>query len=267
MKRNQEYIKDLDSNKKIELENLLKKEDSKSKFRSKIQMTWLYIIASSIMLIALLTTNYLLYDANQLYFVPLIVCSIFSFIFYVIYFWKWLVDYKRIKDYIQTYWFKVYIWVIVLTIAAFIISFICLIVPVAQKGTVGLNFLNNSLPYYNAIVVGIIFDILLTLIAAGLDTYVIYHIEVDLHRLVNEYEEDQIDYLRQKIKTEADKVLQENASSNIKNNQSEESIQHDVEQKALTQEEIDNLLKQNSLFNNDLEEDKEDLSNNEKSKE
>ena len=120
---------------------------------------------------------------------------------------------------------------------------------------------------FDAIVVGIIFDILFTLIAAGLDTYVIYHIEVDLHRLVNEYEEDQIDYLRQKIKTEADKVLQENASSNIKNNQSEESIQHDIEQKALTQEEIDNLLKQNSLFNNDQEEAKEDLSNNEKSKE
>ena len=268
MKRNQEYIKDLDSNKKIELENLLKKEGSKSKFRSKIQMTWLYIIASSIMLIALLTTNYLLYDANKLYFLPLIICSIFSFIFYLIYFWKWLVDYKRIKDYIQTYWFKVYIWVIVLTIASFIISFICLVIVVAQKGTVGLNFLGNSLPYYNSIVVGIIFDIFFTLIAAGLDTYVIYHIEVDLHRLVNEYEEDQIDYLKQKIKSEVDKILKENNSTNIEDNQTEESIQSEVKQKALTQEEIDNLLKQNSLFNNeDLKEDKENPSNNAKSKE
>ena len=74
MKRNQEYIKDLDANKKIELDNLLKKEGSKSKFKTKIQMTWLYIIASAIMLIALLCTNYLLYDLNKLYFLPLIIC-------------------------------------------------------------------------------------------------------------------------------------------------------------------------------------------------
>ena len=261
MKKNQEYIKDLDANKKIELDNLLKKEGSKSKFKAKIQMTWLYIIASAIMLIALLCTNYLLYDFNKLYFLPLIICSISSFIFYSIYFWRWFVDYKKIKEYIQSHWFKYYIWVLVLTISAFLISFICLIVVVAQHGNYGLNYLGNSLPYYNAIVVGIIFDILFTLIAASLDTYVIYHIEVDLHKLVTEYEEDQIDYLKQKIKSEADKVLSENHF-----NEEQNKTQEPKEQKALTQEEIDNLLKQNSLFNNDDIKNEEESSNNDNTK-
>lgn len=262
MKRNQEYIKDLDANKKIELDNLLKKEGSKSKFKAKIQMTWLYIIASAIMLIALLCTNYLLYDLNKLYFLPLIICSISSFIFYSIYFWKWFVDYKKIKEYIQSHWFKYYIWVLALTTSAFFISFICLIVVVAQHGNYGLNYLGNSLPYYNAIVVGIIFDILFTLIAASLDTYVIYHIEVDLHKLVTEYEEDQIDYLKQKIKNEAEKVLLESDHLNDEQNK----IQEPKEQKALTQEEIDNLLKQNSLFNNDDIKTEEESSNNDNTK-
>ena len=261
MKRNQEYIKHLDAKKKIELDNLLKKEGSKSKFKTKIQMTWLYIIASPIMLIALLCTNYLLYDLNKLYFLPLIICSISSFIFYSIYFWKWFVDYKKIKEYIQSHWFKYYIWVLALTTSAFLISFICLIVVVAQHGNYGLNYLGNSLPYYNAIVVGIIFDILFTLIAASLDTYVIYHIEVDLHKLVTEYEEDQIDYLKQKIKNEADKVLSENHFNDEQN-----KIQESKDQKALTQEEIDNLLKQNSLFNNDDIKNKEESSNNDNTK-
>ncbi len=252
MRRNQEYIKELDHHKKEELSSLLQREGSKSKFRTKIQMTWLYIIASALMLISLLATNYLLYDSNKLYYLPLIICTIVAFLLYFWYFYRWIKDYKKIKDYVQQYWYKLYIAVFVLTVSAFLISFLCTLIPVAQYPHNSLYFL-GGLPYYAAIIVGVVFDILLTIISAALDNYVIYHIEVDLQRIVAEYEEDQVDYLKEKIKQEVNKIKTEE-SLNINN----EVINDNNKQEALTQAEIDKLLKENSLFLETDEDDKEE---------
>ena len=240
----QEYTKELDHNKKEEIAALLKMQGSKSKFRSRIQLVWLYIIASAVMLIALLSTNYLVYDFEPTYYVPLIVCTIIAFIGYAIYFWRWYVSYKKIKEYVQSYWFRWYFLVLALTLSAFIISFICTLVLVVQKGSVGLSFLGqHGLPFYTSVVCGIVFDILFTMTASALDTYIIYHIEVDLQKLVNEYEENQIDSLKEKIRAEANKVKEEKqANQNLT-----EDVDNTKKQQALSQAEIDALLKKNSL--------------------
>ena len=243
----QEYTKELDHNKKEEIAALLKNQGSKSKFRSRIQLVWLYIIASAIMLIALLSTNYLVYDQTSTYFVPVIVCTILAFIGYAIYFWRWYVNYKSVKEYVQSYWFRWYFLVLALTLSAFVISFICTVTLVGQKESAGLSFLGQrGLPIYNAILCGIIFDILFTIVASALDTYVIYHIEVDLQKLVAEYEENQIDSLKEKIRAEANKVKEEKQA-----NQNQASDEKDVanKQNALSQAEIDALLHKNSLDN------------------
>lgn len=136
----------------------------------------------------------------------------------------------------------------VLTIASFVVCFICNIVPVAQKGAYGEELLGNSLPIYTALLVGIIVDILFSLISASLDVFVIYHLEVDLQRLVTEYEENQVDYLKEKIKFEAEKFKNDQSMQN--ENTQIEPKQEPTKQVALTQEEIDKLLKENSLLNN-----------------
>ena len=241
----QEYTKELDHNKKEEIASLLKMQGSKSKFRSRIQLVWLYIIASAVMLIALLSTNYLVYNQTSTYYVPVIVCTIIAFIGYAIYFWRWYVNYKKIKEYVQSYWFRWYFLVLALTISAFIISFICTVTLVGQKGSTGLSFLGqHGLPIYNSILCGIIFDILFTMVASALDTYIIYHIEVDLQKLVAEYEENQIDSLKEKIKAEANKVKEEKQA----NQDLIDSKQNNKKpQEALSQAEIDELLHKNSL--------------------
>lgn len=243
----QEYTKELDHNKKEEIAALLKNQGSKSKFRSRIQLVWLYIIASAIMLIALLSTNYLVYDQTPTYFVPVIVCTILAFIGYAIYFWRWYVNYKNVREYVQSYWFRWYFLVLALTLSAFVISFICTVTLVGQKGSAGLSFLGQrGLPIYNAILCGIIFDILFTIVASALDTYVIYHIEVDLQKLVAEYEENQIDSLKEKIRAEANKIKEEKQTNQNQTNDKEDTVNH---QAALSQAEIDALLHKNTLDN------------------
>lgn len=255
MKRNQEYIKALDSNKKHELEELLKKEGSKSKFRAKIQMTFVYILASAIMFISLLVTDYLISYNNHLFYLPLIICTIISILLYGIYFWRWLKDYNNIKEYVQAHWFKLYLWVLSLTLVAFLISFLCTLIPVVDRNTSYIE-MSSQVYLYNAILVGAIFDILLTIIAVSLDTYIIYHLEIDLQKLVVEYEENQVDYLKQKIQEEAKKI-KENENFDLNNDISIDSSQNEEVQRSLSQEEIDNLLKQNSLFTDFEEKNKE----------
>ena len=246
----QEYTKELDHNKKEEIAALLKSQGSKSKFRSRIQLVWLYIIASAVMLIALLSTNYLVYDQTTTYYVPVIVCTIIAFIGYAIYFWRWYVNYKNIKEYVQSYWFRWYFLVLALTLSAFIISFICTVTLVGQKGSSGLSFLGQrGLPIYNAILCGIIFDILFTMVASALDTYIIYHIEVDLQKIVAEYEENQIDSLKEKIKAEANKVKEEKQANQ---NQTDNNDSNVKKQEALSQSEIDELLHKNTLDNKEV---------------
>ena len=247
----QEYTKELDHNKKEEIAALLKSQGSKSKFRSRIQLVLLYIIASAIMLIALLSTNYLVYDQTSTYYVPVIVCTILAFIGYAIYFWRWYVNYKSVKEYVQSYWFRWYFLVLALTLSAFIISFICTVTLVGQKGSSGLSFLGQrGLPIYNAILCGIIFDILFTIVASALDTYVIYHIEVDLQKLVAEYEENQIDSLKEKIRAEANKVKEEKQANQNQTNDEKNTVN---KQTALSQAEIDALLHKNTLDNKTTE--------------
>ena len=247
----QEYTKELDHNKKEEIAALLKNQGSKSKFRTRIQLVWLYIIASAIMLIALLSTNYLVYDQTSTYYVPVIVCTILAFIGYAIYFWRWYVNYKSVKEYVQSYWFRWYFLVLALTLSAFIISFICTVTLVGQKGDAGLSFLGQrGLPIYNAILCGIIFDILFTIVASALDTYVIYHIEVDLQKIVAEYEENQIDSLKEKIRAEANKVKEEKQANQTAINDEQDNAK---KQAALSQAEIDELLHKNSLDNKEID--------------
>lgn len=278
MERNQEFTKSLNKEKKIQLEELLQKEGSKSKFRSKIQMTFLYIIASAIILISLLVTSYLITNDNKFYYLPIIVCTILSASIYILYFWRWLKDFNVIKDYVQSHWSKLYKWVIYLTLTSFLISFICTIIALAiqHAGYIAFShpeFSSNGtiqsggFYLYYSILIGIIFDILLPFIAVSIDTYVIYHLEIDLQKIVSEYDENQIDYLKQKIKEEVEKVKIENSDSQNNSDITIESKNNSFieEQKPLSQEEIDDLLKQNSLFN-DLDKEKESDDNDEQSK-
>lgn len=261
MKRSQEYIKSLDSNKKKEFEELLKKEGSKSKFRTKIQMTIVYILASVFIFISMLVIDYLLSENNHLAYVVFIVFNIFAIFLYVLYFWKWMKDYLKIQYYVQPHWFKLYYWVFGLTIVNYFVSFICSVFVLTNSNSGFILDTSNNGAYqgfnlYLAIIIGLVIEVLFSLFCVGLDTYVIYHLEVDIQRLIKEYDDDQIDYLKEKIKQEANKLtLSDNDSSDITSS-SLSHIEKD-EQKPLTQEEIDTLLKQNSLFDNEKESDKQ----------
>lgn len=94
------------------------------------------------------------------------------------------------------------------------------------------------------------------MVASALDTYIIYHIEVDLQKIVAEYEENQIDSLKEKIKAEANKVKEEKqANQNVTDNNNNNNVK---KQEALSQSEIDELLHKNSLDNKQENESKLD---------